>query len=146
MRFAIATVMLAVALVALVACTLWVLSGLWAVLRVTRAGRENERPFELDGAPREPPAVTLLKPLCGADAGLEENLTSFFRLSYPNYELIFGVAAENDPSLAVVARLQARYPRVIARAVVHPGSGALNPKVENLSGILPLAPHDLVVV
>jgi hypothetical protein len=33
----------------------------------------------------------VLKPLCGVDAELEQNLVTFFGQDHPHYELIFGV-------------------------------------------------------
>jgi len=45
-----------------------------------------------------------------------------------------------------VQALVERYPHVRARVVVHAGEGALNPKVNNLLGMLPHAEHDLVLV
>jgi ceramide glucosyltransferase len=92
------------------------------------------------------PGVTVLKPLCGADAELKRCLDSFFRLDYPNFELVFGVMDPDDPALGVVRELCARYPNVSCKVVVHDGSGALNPKVDNLSGMVPHASFDLLVV
>ena len=56
------------------------------------------------------PPVTIFKPLKGIDEGLEENLRSFFRLDYPVFQLLFGVADADDPAIAVVRRLLAEFP------------------------------------
>ena len=48
------------------------------------------------------PAVSILKPLCGKDPGLLENLDSFLRLDYPKYEVIFFVADPLDPVMGVL--------------------------------------------
>ena len=45
-------------------------------------------------------AVTLLKPLCGAEPGLYENLRSFCLQDYPQYQIVFGIQDEADPALA----------------------------------------------
>jgi ceramide glucosyltransferase len=87
-----------------------------------------------------------LKPLCGRDAGLEQNLESFFLQDHPSFELVFGVTDARDPALEVVSSLMQRFPTVKAKIVVHEGQGALNPKVDNLLGILPEATHDLALV
>src|SRR5438132_7820892 len=60
------------------------------------------------------PAMSLLKPLCGVEPGLEVHLESFFRQEYPAFELLFAVRQPTDPAAAIVARLMARYPAVAA--------------------------------
>jgi ceramide glucosyltransferase len=117
--------------------TLWTIGGLVAISLSTR------RKTEL--SPR-PPGVSVLKPLCGKDAELEQNLASFFEQDQPEFELVFGVVEASDPALAVVERVRARYPHVPCQIVVHDGAGALNPKVDNLVGLLPRARHDLVLL
>ncbi len=92
------------------------------------------------------PSVSVLKPLCGADACLEENLETFFRQDYAHYELVFGVENPADPAIEIVNRLRERHPNVEVKLVVHSGSGAMNPKVNNLMGMLPQAEHDLVLI
>jgi len=123
--------------VPLVAATAWIVAGLVAVLALTR-----RRPWL---APAPAP-VTVLKPLCGSDPGLRGNLESFFRQDHPRFELVFGVTNASDPALAVVAELMRQYPQVHARTVVHGGGGALNPKVDNLLGMLPHARHELILL
>src|ERR1700722_9324604 len=54
--------------------------------------------------------VTVLKPLCGAEPGLYENLRSFCRQDHPQYQIVFGVRDMTDPALAVVERLIAEFP------------------------------------
>jgi ceramide glucosyltransferase len=121
--------------------TAWIVAGFLAVWAATRRRREAD--VEL-ARPAQP--VSVLKPLCGRDADLEENLDSFFRQDHRALELVFGAVDERDPALDVVRSLMARYPDVPARIVVHGGAGALNPKVDNLLGMLPAARHDLLLV
>jgi ceramide glucosyltransferase len=134
--------MMPIAFALLTACSIWTILGLVSVLRATRCVRVRERPSR---APLQPP-VTILKPLCGADAELAHNLATFFEQDYPSYELLFGVQDPNDPALAVVAELERRYPHVPCRVIVHAGAGGINPKVDNLVGMLPYASCDLLVV
>ena len=119
------------------ACSLWNVAGALAVRRATRPRAQ---------LPTSSPAVSVLKPLNGADAGLYENLKSFFEQDHPGLELIFGVTDANDPALAVVTRLQLEHPHVPCKRVVHEGNTALNPKVRNLLGMLPQASHDLLLI
>src|SRR5262245_29001799 len=60
------------------------------------------------------PAISLLKPLRGADPELELHLESFFQQDYPSFEILFAVREAADPATAVVERLIARYPQVPA--------------------------------
>jgi len=125
----------------LAACTAWTVLGLLAVRRATRASALGRTL-----SARQTPAVSVLKPLCGADPGLAENLESFFLQDYDAFELVFGVEDPNDPAIAVVRALERRYPHVRSRLVVHDGPRGINPKVRNLRGMLTHASHDLVLV
>lgn len=132
-------------------CSTWTLAGLAATHHVTRRRAAQRRP-----AAEHPalPAVSVLKPLCGADPGLERNLETFFTQDHPNYELVFGVEDPADPALRVVQALSERYPAVKIVVVVHgeaaPGQPTarpgFNPKVRNLRGMLPRACHELVLI
>jgi ceramide glucosyltransferase len=117
--------------------TAWIVAGFGAVVALTR----RPQPAGVD-----PPPVSVLKPLCGNDPGLRQNLESFFRQDHANLELIFGVTDERDPALGVVRELARAFPNVACQIIVHPGSGALNPKIDNLLGMLPHARHDLALV
>src|ERR1700719_913851 len=61
-------------------------------------------------APRNLPAVTILKPLCGAEPETYECLRSFCDQAYGEFQVIFGVRDSNDPALAIVQRLQREFP------------------------------------
>jgi ceramide glucosyltransferase len=125
-----------VARFAVAVATAWTLAGFFAVARAVRRKAPAGKV----------PGVTVLKPLCGADADLEANLESFFTQDHPDFELLFGVTDANDPALEVVRRVRARHPERACEVVVHEGLGALNPKIDNLLGLLPRAAHDLVLV
>ncbi|HTL11855.1 MAG TPA: ceramide glucosyltransferase [Bdellovibrionota bacterium] len=92
------------------------------------------------------PPVTILKPLKGVDDGLELNLESFFRQSYPEYELIFSVKDRWDPAAAVVRDLMRRYPHVPARLFTGAPDVGVNPKVCNLVKGYARAKYDVVLV
>jgi ceramide glucosyltransferase len=130
-------VLVALSLVAL--STAWTVMGTFAVACATRK-RAPELPRD-----RLPP-VTVLKPLCGADPSLRENLESFFRQDHASFEIIFGVEWTDDPAVAIVRELIAEHPDVDAKLVVHSGKNAHNPKVRNLLGMIDHAANDLVLV
>jgi ceramide glucosyltransferase len=122
--------------------TAWIAVGLASVIRVTRSMRSRSRPSR---APQRP-AVSILKPLCGADAELAKNIASFFEQDYPSFELVFGVQNADDPAISLVEELRRRHPAVPCKLVLHDGGGGINPKVDNLLGMLPYAQHDFLLV
>ncbi len=126
------------ALIPTAMCTAWTVLGTVALLDVARGPRPAVRREDL-------PPVSVLKPLCGADPSLEDNLATFFTQDHPDYELLFGVERDDDPALAVVEQLRERFPDVRVTVVVSRAEGQ-NPKVRNLRGMLPHAAHDLVLV
>jgi ceramide glucosyltransferase len=92
------------------------------------------------------PPVSILKPLRGADPGLEANLESSFRLDYPAFEIVLGAADADDAALGIARRVAARHPHVKSQIVADARRVGLNPKVDNLANLLRRARHDLVVV
>lgn len=92
------------------------------------------------------PPITLLKPLCGAEPGLYQDLKSFCLQDYPEYQIIFGIRDEIDPASAVAKRLAAEFPSVPIRVVINPQLHGSNLKVSNLLNMLPHAEHELLVM
>lgn len=92
------------------------------------------------------PPVTVLKPLKGMDEGLEENLRTFFQLDYPVYQLLFCVADDNDPAIAVVTRLLNEFPEQDAMLIVGCPAFGLNPKVESLAAMYRHRKHDVILI
>ncbi len=92
------------------------------------------------------PPVTLLKPLHGAEPHLWENLESFFRLEYREYEIVFGARHADDPALAVVDLLRQRYPHVAAKVILAGKPEHPNAKVCALQKMIAAASHDYLVI
>jgi ceramide glucosyltransferase len=94
------------------------------------------------------PGVSLLKPLCGHDEGLEENVASFFALEYPNYEIIFGVHRSDDAAVAVVQKIMQQYSGgpVQTRLIVTGESPLPNAKAFSLNRLVREAKHELLVM
>lgn len=91
-------------------------------------------------------AVSVLKPLCGAEPRLFENLATFCEQTHPRYQLLFGVSSPNDPAIGVVRRLQAAYPQHDIALVVDPLVHGQNLKVSNLINLASQAKHELIVL
>jgi ceramide glucosyltransferase len=92
------------------------------------------------------PAVTLFKPLCGAEPGLYQDLRSFCLQDYPQVQIVFGVREAADPALSVVKRLAEEFPSLQIEIVVNPKLHGSNGKISNLINMLPHAHHDILVM
>ncbi len=92
------------------------------------------------------PPVTVLKPLCGPEPLLEENLRSFCTQDYPEYEVVFGVRTPDDPAAGVVDRLAAEGHRCRLELVVDGRMSGPNAKVSNLANMHEHTKHDVIVV
>jgi len=98
------------------------------------------------GAPASQPGISVLKPLCGEDVGLAENLRSFCRQEHPRYQIVFGVRDEDDPAIPVARRVMAEFPDVDHALVVDRRQRGRNLKVANLHNMLPAARHPILVL
>ncbi|MGH7707114.1 MAG: bacteriohopanetetrol glucosamine biosynthesis glycosyltransferase HpnI [Vulcanimicrobiaceae bacterium] len=92
------------------------------------------------------PPVTILKPLCGAESQLYENLRSVCDQSYPAYQIVFGVRDRDDPAIAVVDRIIAEFPALDLALVVDAHVSTANPKVANLANMIGRAKHGILVI
>jgi ceramide glucosyltransferase len=91
--------------------------------------------------------ISILKPLAGLDEGLEVNLRSFFQQNYPApFELLFAVRNEQDPSVAVVRRLQIQFPRIPSSLLIVGDAPYANAKVFSLDHMMQSAQYDLLVM
>jgi ceramide glucosyltransferase len=94
---------------------------------------------------RRRPPISVLKPLCGVDDGLEENLARFASLDYPEYEVVLGVRSTRDPAWSLARAAARRWPDRF-RVAVQRGEPGLNPKVNQLVTLARAARHDVLVV
>ncbi|HEY7180466.1 MAG TPA: bacteriohopanetetrol glucosamine biosynthesis glycosyltransferase HpnI [Blastocatellia bacterium] len=92
------------------------------------------------------PAISLLKPLRGADPELERHLESFFQQDYPSFEILFAVRHASDPAVAVVERLMARYPHIPTRLIFTGEPPYANAKVYSMEKMSEAARADILVI
>ena len=97
--------------------------------------------------PQVAEAVTILKPLHGAEPGLFENLESFCLQDHgAPVQIVFGVHDEADPATKVVRALAAKYPALDMTLVADDSIHGSNGKVSNLINMLAAARHDTLVL
>ena len=117
-----------------------ILQGLfgWAVVRRFRAAAAPG-----DGVY---PAISVLKPLHGAEPLLEQALETLCRQQYREFQIVFGVQSPHDPAIAVVERLRARFPGTDIALVIDGRLHGRNYKVGNIINMLPSARHGVLVM
>lgn len=116
---------------------------------LVRRFRRNRVPFGA-GLPsrRADSFLSILKPVCGLDDELEENLLSFTRLRGVRYEVLVSAEEWDDPALEVVRRVMRAHPFAPFRIVVDGGSrsGVVNRKVERLIAAAQVAKGDILLI
>ena len=113
----------------------WVLvtACLWWFMRAPRAAPPGRRP-----------RVSLIKPLCGVEHGLEENLATALEQDYPDYEVVFSVQSAADPALAVAERLRERSPERV-KVVVDEACAGPNGRLCNILNATKRADGEVLV-
>ncbi len=93
------------------------------------------------------PAVTILKPLHGVEAGLSRHLEEFCTQDYPAaVEILSGVGEANDPAIPIVRRLQQAYPDVAIDLVIDSRVYGANLKISNLINMERSIAHPIIVM
>ena len=116
----------------------YLLFALWCV--TSRAPSESAGQWRA----ADSPGVTVIKPLCGLDFQLHENLRSFCDQDYPNFQILFVVADRDDPAIPVVHTIIAEFPDHDIQLVVDGRRIGSNFKVSNLANAYPHARYDLL--
>ncbi|MGJ7917809.1 bacteriohopanetetrol glucosamine biosynthesis glycosyltransferase HpnI [Massilia sp. LXY-6] len=124
--------------------TLYALAALLCRARTWQPPDRN--PVAAPAALPAPLPVTVLKPLCGFEPRLEDNLATLCAQTHPRYQIVFGVRAPDDAAIAVVGRLRQRYPALDLQLVVDPRVHGANLKVSNLINMAAAARHPWLVL
>jgi ceramide glucosyltransferase len=137
-------VLLALAILGLITSTGFAAIVLWAVPGYLKERRlATARMRELPGFN---PPLTLLKPLHGAEPGLEADLETFFQQDYPDYEVLFCARTLEDAGLEAARRVAARYPNVPAKFLSTGEPWYINAKVASMETMEAAATTDIVVI
>jgi len=93
------------------------------------------------------PAVTILKPLHGAEPGLAARLAALCRQDYAGpVQILCGTRDSAAPAVAAVRAAQRENPDASIELHVDPRQHGSNRKVSNLVNMLPRAEHDTIVL
>jgi ceramide glucosyltransferase len=92
------------------------------------------------------PPVSNLKPVRGLDRDAYQNFASFCRQDYPEYELIFCVTDQTDPSVPVIQKLICEFPERKIRLLYSAGQTAINDKVAKLRLMEREAEYEYLVI
>src|SRR5213595_971435 len=137
--------LLALALFGTASSTVFLILALIAARRYRRYAENASRSANAVPESTLPP-VTLLKPVHGMEPRLHENLESFFRQNYPDFEIIFGARSADNAALTVVDELRALYPNVRCKIVLSGPPTWPNAKVFSLDKMIALSRNDYFVI
>jgi len=118
--------------------SLFYLTVIFSARRFFRAQKAAPRDFT--------PPASLLKPVHGLEPEAYENFASFCRQDYPQYEVLFAVASEQDPATPIIRRIMADFPALPIRLLITPQKPGSNDKVNKLCALARAAQYDLLVV
>ena len=93
------------------------------------------------------PPLTLLKPVHGAEPGLDAHLVTFFEQDYPEYEILFCARTADDAGLEIARRVAGRYPNVAVKFLSTGGTPEyINAKVASMELMEAEAAYDILVI
>ncbi len=108
--------------------------------------RLRKRPPARRFAGQEPPAMSLIRPVCGIDNYATDALSSTFALEHPGCEILFCVASAKDPVVPLVRALMAAHPEADASLLIGDERPSSNPKLNNVLKGWRAASHDWIVI
>ncbi|CAG0899615.1 unnamed protein product [Darwinula stevensoni] len=124
-------------------------SGNWIVVHLVaicygkwKLHRKTSAPPSATGFP----GVSILKPLVGVDPNLTSNLETFFTMNYPQFEILFCIHEDGDPSIKIVEQLRKKYPHVDCQVFIGGEKIGANPKINNMFPGYKAAKYDLLLI
>jgi len=139
----VAYIILAVAVVGTISSTVVFILAFFGVLEFRRIADRDRKIYA--NLPARMPPVSVLKPVHGNEARMKENIESFFRQNYAEFEVLFAADEADDLALPVIQEICARYPHVPSRILITgqpPWPNAPNYCFHRLTEV---AAHDILV-
>jgi len=95
----------------------------------------------------EPLGVSIIKPVCGPEDNLIQNLETFFTLDYKKYEILFCIQdLEDSVSYMFIKNMMEKYPEVEVKVFRGGENVGVNPKINNMLPAYRAASYDLILV
>ncbi len=91
------------------------------------------------------PPVSILKPVRGLDPHFRESIRSHASQSYPEFEILFGVAESDDPAIPIIEELIAEFPDLRIQ-LIRCSDDAPNRKTAVLKSLAAAASYPMLVV
>lgn len=115
---------------------------------IRRSGRPFAGGLREQAYPQADSFISILKPVCGLDDELEENLLSFVSLPGVDYEVILSVEDHADAALPVLKTAVRDHPDVFRLVIGGGGTrqGVVNRKVERLIAAARVARGDILLI
>ncbi len=139
----IAYVILGVAVAGTISSTIVFVLALLGVIEFRRIADRDKKAYA--SLPAKMPPVSVLKPVHGKEARIQENIESFFRQNYAEYEVLFAADEPDDAALPVIREICARYPHIPSRILIT--GQPLWPNAPNycFHRLTEVAAHDILV-
>ena len=143
------TVLIIIGLALLAVACAGVLSScsflLLALIGAAKFHRERAEQQQFAEKNMQMPPVSILKPVHGAEVRLKENIESFFRQDYPDYEILLAADDESDMALEVIREVASRYPQIKCSILVTGQPQLPNPPAYSFSRMSEVASYDILV-
>ena len=92
------------------------------------------------------PPVTLLKPVRGIEKNQRANFRSACLQDYPEFQVILSVQNPNDPAVPLLREIENEFGPHRVSVVIENRVAGPNGKINNLSGAVPHARYDILVI
>lgn len=120
--------------------------SLYGVLCALALMRLQARARHAPPPPKSWPPVTVLKPVCGLEKDLAQNLRSACLQDYPEFHVVLSAQKSDDPALPLLYEIQREFGAERVDVVIDDAQTAPNGKIRNLLGALPRARHPVLVI